>query len=392
MKFTLQMITNKQLVIDESEHECAKFTGANAIEISAQVAEKQAKLWLKEHFHKQLDESVISFQARSGMREIPLTDTWQEAFDDYIEETFGMYIQMSANFMSKYIDNSQLDKPDKRNECANGFADDIWNQLTLRVTHNGTEHEVERLSSAKILSAIGIVEKDLAINTPLETPQIQETKPMRTLEECMNDINAKWGKDQMAVAVLQGSFDLTMDDDIDMVKLGVGQLGLPDSDVDVFIMAKNNGVTKHVLGHWLNGAPYSAKEIKESTDGGANVDKEEKLLTISLDDLMGGIISQSISEALVSALPKKTRQPKASATTNGVVPAEALLLMRNAIALKADEFAVNLGISKASWDNYCKGKSLFAVDANQKKLLVDTLTQRRAEIDKSLEMINKVIV
>jgi hypothetical protein len=354
-------------------------------------------------------------------------DEWTDAMDDAIEALFGPYSNsLTLDFMGRAtIDTRLHQSSDKVDECevlAAAFANDVWRVLI----HDGDEDsETHVLSTAKILSAVGIVKDDLIEilgdmpePTPAQTAQAMKELHMKSMNEIFNELYEFWGG-EFNEKEMREYFEMAIDRDDILANSGLVPMGLDmEAAPTLRMFAAKYGakaIDEFITG--VRGAPYE----EDATDSAPAVDLDadaaafhaaaepEEETDPEMREMMGlpPLEPYGTSPALstVRALaagptpdpflagimnrPLGVPLPAPPRHITGMIDKRALELIRKHVKRKDEDIASGLGVARQTYINYAdpaKKATLVASEA-QGAYLKAMLEEEMAGLQKAYDII-----
>lgn len=339
--------------------------------------------------------------------------------DTAIEALFEEYrSSVTMDFMMRATIGTVLHRPVARgpDECeklAVDFAKDVWRVLI----HDGDEeNETHVLSTAKILSAVGIVEDDLKellgdMTPPTQEQQAATMKALNMLS--MNDIfNSIYEHNagQFDEKEVKELFDMATDANDALALSGLVPLGL-NMDAAPTLRLFNakygaNAPTEFVNG--IRGAPYeedatdSAPDIvMEALDDAEETDPDMRVM-MGLPPLPAAPAAPAAphSPHPAAGFPPGTGLPQLPAppgpiksAPSGTIDKRVFTLIRQHVKRKDEDIAAGIGVSRQTFINYADPakKAAFVASDAQSAFLVRVLTEEYDGILEALTLLGVVL-
>lgn len=310
-------------------------------------------------------------------------DEWDSALDDEVQAVMEAYQdQLSASWLGEKTVDTRLHIDQEMNKLAASFATEMWREAVY-----------QRETPGKILSAIGIVMDAMPayVRTFNSQPEV-ELVPDMNMNAVLNKIMlAATSKD------VRGDIALVMDEGTDDFIIGqaTGRLSIDTDDVDVLRMAALGGYTPEKMAALVAAGDILDEEASEPVPVNrfaAEPEPEE-----DLSDLVGGAPAAGTAPAAAPAPAAPPAAPAAPAAAGKgrkkkdaqpegttIIPAEALQALRDHSGMKDDDMASLLGFSRATYNNYVKGKGTFYASEDQRGTL-------RTLLEKKIEVLNGIL-
>lgn len=273
---------------------------------------------------------------------------WDSALDDHVADFVEPYAKLLSNtwFLENTVD-TRLGVDGEIERFAKDMAFEMWANATAG----------EDMTPNRILSAIGIAlkEAEAFLHEPARatTPDTQEqpTETDMTTNAVLNRIMMALG----GPANL-GDFELVLADDTDdfILKQAMQRLGgIDEDDVETLRMAVMMGAT--------------AKQLHALVATGELLDEDS--------EDVGATDAPAAAEPPTEALPAPEAPPaprkksKAEQMADSAVPAEVLAAFKDNANIKDDDAATAVGVSRAQYNNFVKGKKPFAPDDAERAAL-----------------------
>lgn len=369
-------------LVNDPEFLAQRFHGiGNTSERAAVIAQQIVRGRLFDTIKPELQTRFDAFVGMNGPRPVEPSlaqDEWDSALDDDVAATFEPYSAvLSADWLGEKTVDTRLYSPGELDKLCAGFAKEAWRQLTY-----------QKNTTAKILSAVGIVQEDIAAFLK----ELQPAAPTTELEPDMA-MNAVLNKIMLFVGNNeQGKQDLgiVMNDAMDefIVAQANLRLGIDMDDVETLRMA---GMAGHTLA-WMQEAIGTGELLDEadSADAGpANVPGGVMSLAPGtvpgapatgspLAAMPGALVASGVPGVEASPLPaaRPGRKPraKASGPVAGQVSSDTLTAFKNHANIKDQDAADALGVSRATYNNFVAGKTTFTPTDAQRTALRTIVT------------------
>lgn len=320
-------------------------------------------------------------------------EAWTDGMDEAIEALLDSYSNsVTQDFIGRFCVSTRFHiqpaagMKDEAHVLADAFAADVW-----RVLIHDSDEDAEPprvLSTAKILSAVGIVQDDLIEvmgDMPANAPQQQEEDmaELRSMNDILNDLHAFYGG-EFDEAELKGLFEMASDSDDGLSLSGLVPMGLDMDSAPTLRMfrAKHGPAAPSEFVDALKGAPYEEDATDSAADydlltGGGSGPNEDEEQDPELREMMGlpplpepasappnmaGVHNRPPGVA-----PPTPRAPGSKAPPLGQVDKRALTLIREHVKMKDEDVAAGIGVSRQTYINYA--------DVNKKPTLVASEAQ-----------------
>jgi hypothetical protein len=294
-------------------------------------------------------------------------DTWTEGMDDVIANVFEEYAgQLSASWLGEMVVDTRMYEENAKEKLANSFASEIWKNITWLQDkdHGGPK------TDAQILSSVGVLRTDIEAfietrNTP-QAKQEQEQLAMNSLETAIPRIKGfveLCGYDDKALTQI---LDNALDSDINLAQGGLTQIGAGMDDREALL-----------LGAMMYGADGLIKMIRSGTTPQDGTSETAPIAT-----------QVTTTKPLPPAPAAAARNKKtADVPQVGQLPAEALALLKEFTSYKVEKLGEGLGVSRASYENYVKGKAKFYAKPEHATFLMGVINEHKAALAKAEQLI-----
>jgi len=290
---------------------------------------------------------------------------------------------------------------------AESYAKVAYEVLTWYYDHD--EQAGRPKTAAQILSAVGIVRSDLEGYVNASAPNPEPTKgthPMVDTATLITELHTNATALGLTGNNLADTLDNACDEDA-----GLGVSGLtgfmvmadvPAKHAALVALKKQYGlpalITMVVSGVVPLGAPAvaapppAAAPVDLSAFGGAPAPAATPA-ALDLSAFAGGAPAAPVVQTGDAPAPKGKAKKAATATAgdeSGLVPGPLLAAIRDGTGAKGEELGALVGTSRATFDNYCKGKGKLYVTDVIKQRLLEHVNKHRAMLDEAaaqLEML-----
>lgn len=325
-------------------------------------------------------------------------DAWTDTMDDAIEALFEPYSQsLTLDFMGRYTIDTRLHQmvasgPDECELLAVAFAKDVWRVL---IHDSDEDNDTHVLTTAKILSAVGIVKDDLIEilgDMPEPTPAQQEKArevQMQSMNDIFNELHAFHGG-EFDEKEIRDLFEMATDSNEVLANSGLVPMGLTmDAHPTLLLFASKYGPKagdEFITA--LKGAPYEedATDSKPDTDITGEVGEDEEETDPEMRALMGlpplpaPTAPAAAPDPYLAGImnrPQGVPPPAPAKRVTGTIDKRAFALIRQHVKRKDEDVAAGIGISRQTYINYAdpaKKATLVASDA-QTAYLVSMLRE-----------------
>jgi hypothetical protein len=303
-------------------------------------------------------------------------EAWTDEMDNAIETLLDSYSDsVTQDFIGRFCVSTRFHIPVARGmkseaqTLAEAFANDVWRVLIHDSDEDAAPPRV--LSTAKILSAVGIVKDDLVElmgDMPANAPQVQqkEDKPMRDINEILNEVHA-YLDGEIDDKTVKDLFDMAIDSDDGLALSGVVPMGLDMDSVPTLRLfaTKFGSAAPDEFVTALKGAPYEAEPTDSANDVALEVLDEAAAEGDETDPEMRELLGLPP----LPAAPPATATPAIAGIRNrppgvpappplpgtpvpGPVDKRALTLIREHVKMKDDDVASGIGVSRQTYINY----------------------------------------
>lgn len=351
-------VPNKQTIIDEAfKHPVMKIKprAANpypsiddALKATLNAIENNVIMSVAEDITPALDAALLDMILMDGDHEdSDNKDEWESALDDKVEAAIEKYVPIcSADWLGNHTINSGLHEPDGVKKFAHSLGREVYKQMTYGLDK----------SPAKIMSAAGVVQKDVEARLALHNQPVQKETNMSEDTETLDAVIAKIadyvGKD-FDVMTVYDDLDAASDDDEILASGAAARLGIDEGDLE----------------------PLQDYRLINGDDA------PQELLDMLTEAAKGGkkkTAKKAEKPAAKKAAPKKAKAKSDddAAEAEGAVSAETLQRFKEVCTFKDADMAQAIGVSRATFNNYVNGKSVFEPTADQAATLRDAIVDR----------------
>lgn len=329
--------------------------------------------------HGELPENARTFQVMP----------WIEPFEEQLQNYFDGYSALHPGTLSASwlgtVDNITPRRADDVVALANSFANEVYKNLI----HYWDEQAdaLKEKTAAQVLSAVGIVRADIEQLIGQQTETIKEIPAMPKVEydlkemiEAMHDYVSMTGTTGKR---LEQTVENATDSDANIAYASLAALGMtPDAAHNLRDIRKRYGVEHLCV--MIENNTYAARQ---------DAPPEEEI------DLSQFTAASSFTTTVAAPPPEtRGRKPKTDVLDNritdgGTIPPTALKVIKEFTGLKGEDIGVALGVSRATFDNYVKGKGprLHATNAN-KDYLLGVLDERLTALAQAKQEILNIVI
>lgn len=296
---------------------------------------------------------------------------WSEQLEEKVTAYFDNRREVLSSSWLGTVDAKSPRNQKGVERIASEYAKEAYKNLTyIHDKDNGKEK-----TAAQVLSAVGITRGDLepyvhvASPATIQTPE-KENSAMQTIDvtPLIYELHTNAAMLSLTGKALHNVIDNASDDDMGLAASGFTAL-----------MVFGNVSEKHSL-LTMYRRTYGLEALVKSVADNTNMQFMYTDKPADLSAFIGGSSSsQAVDESaalaammgttpvvMVGAPPKATRAKRANVPgdESGVISAELLAGIRDATGVKSEELGALIGVSRATFDNYCKGKGkLYINDA-----------------------------
>lgn len=392
------------------------------MERAATIAQSIVRGNLYNQIYPKLEKRLAEFVARNGPRppfpqEQLAVSEWDSAIDDDMADVLEPYADiLSADWLGRNTVDTRVHAEGELPRLASSFAKEAWRQLTY-----------EKNTTAKILSAVGIVGED--IDALLRAPKVQEATQVAELEPDMS-MNAVLNKimlfagnspnvrTDLALALHEGT-------DPYIKAQSMERLGLDDVDVETLAVAELAGYTHEAMSDMLatgelldeagdaepgspdyelgDGSPVMAhpEPVDLSALAWPEAVPEVPAVEAALPDAIAATTPPPAPAVAVqpqepaplpaatvpSRLGRKPR-PKGKTEQAGQIPRTVLEMFKDSARFKDEDGAALLGVSRATYNNFVTGKTPFVPTDLQRKLFRAVVLEKLNGVISVLSMLD----
>lgn len=372
-----------------------------AADLAMDIARKRALTYFHGVVYNGLLQAYQRFTLVNGPRPAtePLSDEWDSGLDDELYAVFEDFAHIvSANWLGTATDITPTSEQ-AINTLADSFAAECWKQLTYQRTTNQT------------LSAVGIVLDDLQAIV-LAQAELEPEKPM-SLNAIFNKIILNFVEENELEALL----DNASDTDAGLQASGAAGLGITlDEAAQLAAVRAEGGSVIEGWMHMINtgvllpvdtDAPAPAASVPPPPPPSHPLEIPASLVrsppVVPPPPVAAGTVppppppnggtvpppppavnAPPITTTGAPAPAKSGRKPKApDGPPAGHVPASALVAIKAASGLKDEDFAVKLGVSRPTFNNYLRGKGFCVPTADQRAQMLSLVDSKLAELQEA---------
>lgn len=421
--FTLEGITGGKdavlaATVNDPRWRAMRFkTTGTGLDVAKQVAQDIATRTLADTLRPVLEDAYEKFVHANGIRpgiEGPEADEWDSAADDVVSEALQPFERLlSADFLGRYTVDTRVHMPDQIDRIANEFGKEIWKQMVYDGDLKGPK------STAKVMSAVGVIGVD--IDALIGAARQEERQKPMSYGKILNTITLF-----TMGAMSPDDLDLLLDQDAG-ISLGAQQrLGVTADDAETLREFARFDAT--IRQRWLD-VVNNGELVPD--DAGFDVLTKDRNGTTQPADIPPKLVvppplpapaapppgalaappalptgpapepvpppppvapAPAPVAAPAAPPPAVTDSPPPPARTRGAkpgdpntLPAYVLLAIREHAGIKDEEAAAILGVSRSTYNNCVKGKSVCVPTETQKGELFKLVHQRGQQIASILQ-------
>lgn len=337
----------------------------STMERAVGIAASIAKGKLYDMAYPELEKRLAAFLARNGPRppfpqEQAAAGEWDSAMDDEVASVFEPYANvLSADWLGRATVDTRLHMEGEEARLMASFAKEAWKQLTY-----------EKNTTAKILSAVGIVSED--IEALLAASHVQDARTVVELEPDMA-MNAVLNKIMLHAgpAAQIGDIALVCNDETDefILPQAMARLGIDTEDVETLRVAVMMGQDTQAMFDMVQSG-----ELLDEEDGadpflaGISAKTEDEAADEASEAV--GAVGGEVAESALPPPVKLGRTPrKPTAPVEGQIPAVTLVALKTFANIKDEDAAAIVGVSRATYNNFVKNKTPFVPTEPQRAAL-----------------------
>lgn len=316
-----------------------------ATRVVGDTVAKTAKERISEEVYIDVMDAVVMYEimngdyADLGGDEYASTrDDYESGMDDKIEEALEKYNDhLSADWLGKNtIETGLWNSTNDDRSLVKAFADNAAKEIFKQLTHDKTP--------AQILASAGVVAADIQARLAQTTNEETTMTDTNTLDAVIEKIKLHVGKGFDQMAVYEDIETIVEDDDEVLSSSAAGRVGLSKDDMEVL-----------------------------------------QLASLDMDDAAAEIVELVAAFKPKSAAQAKKEQKAAKAEAKAEADMAGLdaLVFANLKDCGAGDTAMaeELGVSRSTYVNYCKGKTALVPDEDQYGVL------RREVVDRANKML-----
>lgn len=335
-----------------------------------------------------LYDAFNQFLQRNGPRpsgNVAEAEEWDSAVDDALANVFEPYARgLSADWLGRKTVDMRPQNDGEIEKLSNDFGAELWRQMT---------YEDGRMTTNKIMSAIGITTDDMSTFLDSLKPQTEQVQDMN-MNAVLNRIMLNVGDKDVS-----GDLGLVLDDSVDPFIIGQARdrLGIDDDDVETLRTAELSGHNADSMsalvstGEILDEADDATDGAPELAVGEANVPGGVMSLepgTVPGQQAVGLPLAADVpalaipaapgveTVALEAPKPGRKRSATPAGPVAGAVDPGVLTTLKENLSMKDEDVAAALGLSRATYNNYTKGKQAFVPSDAQRAALHEFVRSR----------------
>lgn len=342
-------------------------------------------------------------------------DPWLEPLEAQLEPYFEARKDKVTMSWLGTVDARAPKSADEVLRLAESYAQVAYEVITWYYDHD--EQQGRPKTPAQVLSAVGIVRADLEGYVDASAPAPTPTKGTVTMYDTtalITELHNNAAMFGMAGPALQAVLDNASDDDAGLGASGLAALmvaaDVPAKHATLVGLRKQYGLPQLTVmvqsGVMPLGAPAVAAApapvtvqpmppaaLDMSAFMGTVATPAPAEAALDMSAFMGAPTQASapvVPAVQTGSAPEKKGKGKAkepAAPEAGVFPGELLSAIRDATNAKSEELGEVVGVSRASFDNYCKGKGKLHITDEAKQRLTEKLNGQLASIAAALSQL-----
>jgi hypothetical protein len=332
---------------------------AAVLKVVASAAQDEAKSLVREAIQNAYDLCEIRYGDRKFLDGDEAVEFDADIGTALEEDVFAEYKENLSNDWLATFDEIALHEDGGAERLATSFAKELYKQLCWQAGNDpATAGKLK--TPAQILSNAGITPNDIVVafnlsGEPVSASSAEEHRePPGDIDGVVSKLFERVGKDYVADDV-RSEVELLVDSEDILANGAAARLGLDESDV----------------------ATCQALSIDE---GDANA---VEIIMTALDAARTGVFQSK-------PLPGKPgRKPATEAGTGSPVPAAALAALVAHGGSSATVLAEGIGVSRATFNNYCNDKTPFIPTEDQRAYLRGVVTSHRDSLDTVLDELDE---
>lgn len=286
-------------------------------------------------------------------------EPWTDGLDDMVADMLEPYAKLlTSDWLGRHVTDVRLYDPGIMESIADGFAEDIYRNLTY--LHKFGE-EGSPKTPVQILSSVGVLRADIeAMLETRSTPEEIKEIHMNTLESALGRINAFVSMIGMDDKTLKDLLDNASDNDPGLAASGISQVGGEAGDIEALQFAR--------LTNGLDGLVAMVREgglTSQPQPSGVIQPHPAPIPTTAQPfELAPAQIVPVGPEKVTLTAPPPAKRTRAKSNDDGVpqqgqIPPQALLLLKDHSGLNSEALGGLIGVARATFDNYAKGKGRY---------------------------------
>lgn len=337
------------------------------MDLAAAAAQRLSVGNMADRLRGPLSTAYMNFVLANGKRPEDQfnADEWDSALDDEVAAVYEPYTSVLSNdWLGQHTVDTRLHVEGELDRQLASFGKEVWKQLTYP----------DKGTTTKVLSAVGLVAEDITDFLKKFAPAAQAPMEYMPMNRVLNKIMMA----ALAGAnILKADFALVVDDTEEFLTgQAAKRLGIDADDVEELRTAAMAGVTPDAMAALVD----KGEDLPEDTANPTPSPSTPPAPTPASSPVAGTPPASPTTAAPASgAAPASTGATTAAVGTDktpaGALP-PSILNSINALGAKDDDMATLLGFSRATYNNYRKGKAPFVPSVAQKDALVGYVRDR----------------
>lgn len=392
----------------------------DCMQIAADIVRAKAIAYLKDWIYPSLHGMWINYCIETGEppaddEKLYIKDSWADGLDDHLERFCEPHRWLlSSSWLATATIGNQLYNEQALKAWADAFAVEVYKNVTFKHSEDPSNDEGEPKTPAQILSAVGVLGKDiqamLATRTKPTVKQVEEHR-MSTLQETVTKANTWITMTGMNDGQIMQLLDNASDSDDGLAASGVSSLGCTMEDVAQFRMLRSTMTLEQMLGVVKGGLapqaqpaalpPIPAPPVVHAT--GAQLASllppipapvpaslPPSLPPVPLNGTVMPPIPTPAAPTEAPPAPAKRGRGGSKAEPGNAVPARCLAILKDNTGLKTEELGAGLGVSRGTFDNYVKGKAHLIPTNEHMAFLTKLIDDKIAMLSEAKTLLPKV--
>lgn len=355
----------------------AKPSVDDCIPMAAHIVQQRATDYLREWVYPSLHGMWMAYCMETGPApeddaKLYMKDSWADALDDRLERFCEQYRWLlSADWLGRFTISNQLYSEKALLPWADAFAVEVYKNITFKHSEDPTNDEGEPKTPAQVLSAAGIVGKDIQAMLAARkepTPKQVEEHKMSTLQDTVTKANVWATMTGMNDGQIEQLMDNASDSDDGLAMSGASMLGCDNTDIAQFRLMRSTMSLPQMVatirggvapqGQGMPALPPIPAPIQQAASSLPPIPAPvPQAVADPMAQFMGVQSAAAPLPAEAAPAPAKRTRGGSKEAPGNAVPARCLAILKDNTGLKTEDLGAGLGVSRGTFDNYVKGKA-----------------------------------